>query len=459
MNRFLFVLFIAITTCQAQLKIGHSTENLLFKEAKSGQAILIVKDSLLYKGNPLQLSQFSHTPYPSILKDYMPFSIQNKTYLVYRGCGAVLEWRNDSIVRVDNSFLHRNQFFASTFTYSNKIYFFGGYGLFTYKNILTKYNPKTKEWEEEETFGTPPSPRRLAFSQIINNDLYLFGGYEKDDANFSQNKAVAPIIWKLHLPTMTWSQAGNFSSALNISTKDGIASSFTIKEKLYLIPLIEYSYVYEIDLKNNTITTFKGKAKSVEQSFYDNKTNEVVYIYKDGDGVKSLIRTKLQEFLGKSVNKQNFILPWYQNLNEFSIIFILLSLLVLLIGINYFHKKRKSFVPFNGVIYYTNKEMFYYKGKHIDTLQEVEFRILNYLVTNRHRFISLHEMNHLYENEVLKDNFTTVVKRREVAFASLVAKLKMLTSKSENEILIFQKNPNDKRIKEIKLKESFIKIK
>jgi hypothetical protein len=65
----------------------------------------------------------------------------------------------------------------------------------------------------------------------------------------------------------------------------------------------------------------------------------------------------------------------------------------------------------------------------------------------------------LYENEVNKNNFSTVVKRREVAFASLLSKLQILTASNESDILVYQKNKEDKRIKEIKLKESFIRIK
>ena len=459
MNRFLLFLFIFSTTCQAQTILGRSTEHLLFKEAKSGVAILILKDSLLYKGNPLQQHQFSHTPYPSVLKDYLPFSIHNKTYLVYRGCGAVLEWRNDSIVRVDHSFLHRNQFFASTFTYNNKIYFFGGYGLFTYKNIVTKYNPTTKEWDEEETFGRQPSPRRFAFSQIIDDNLYLFSGYEKDEANFLQNKEVAPIVWKLHLPSMTWSQVGRFNSAIHINTKDGIASSFTANNKLYLIPLMEYSYTFEIDLKNNTITTFKGKPKSVEQSFYDKKTDEVVYIYKDGDGVKSLVRSKLEDFLGKQVDQQVFVLPWYQNMESSSFLITILSCIgILSLGL-YFRKRKTNYKPFQGITYKTDEANYYFKGKLLDTFEETELRILDYLVQNCHRYISLNELNHLFENEIQTDNFTTVVKRREVALANLMAKLIFITNSNENDILMYRRSPNDKRMKEIKLKDHFIRVK
>jgi hypothetical protein len=65
----------------------------------------------------------------------------------------------------------------------------------------------------------------------------------------------------------------------------------------------------------------------------------------------------------------------------------------------------------------------------------------------------------LFENEVQKDSFLTVVKRREVALSSLLAKLIFITTTLENEILDYRKSANDKRVKEVKLKDSFIKVK
>jgi DNA-binding response OmpR family regulator len=125
----------------------------------------------------------------------------------------------------------------------------------------------------------------------------------------------------------------------------------------------------------------------------------------------------------------------------------------------YIYKRKCRFIPFNGITFHATSAIFYYRGKPLDTLEDAELLILEYLVQNRYRFVSLNELNHLYENEVNKNNFSTVVKRREVAFASLISKLQILTATNESDILIYQKNKEDKRIKEIKLKESFIKIK
>ena len=70
-----------------------------------------------------------------------------------------------------------------------------------------------------------------------------------------------------------------------------------------------YNTIYEIDIANNRVTTYRTNPKNVSRPFYDAKTNEVVYINENTDGYKSLMRTPLEEFLGKPIDKQAFILP------------------------------------------------------------------------------------------------------------------------------------------------------
>lgn len=456
MNRFLFFFLITLITCQSQ-SIYRSDQHLLFKEAKSSQAVLIIKDSLVYKGISLQPKTLLHTAFLDDLKSYIPFQIQTKNFLVHSGCGPVLEWRNDSIVRIDKSFLHLNQINSVSFVYNKAIYFFGGYGLFTFKNILTKYNFKTKEWDEIETNGIHPTPRSKAHGIVTGNNLYVFSGYEKDENNFQEQKDCKPIVWKLNLQSMQWSELGKYAPINNITSKDAPVPSFTIKDKLYIIPVLQFNKVIEIDINNNTVTAFEGTAKNVSNPFFDVKTNQVVYLNKNADGLKSIMHTPLKEFLGKQVSQQAFILPWYLSFNSTTIIMVILSFVLVLIL--YIYKRKFRFIPFNGITFYATNAIFYYRGKPLDTLEDAELLILEYLVQNSYRFVSLNELNHLYENEVNKNNFSTVVKRREVAFASLISKLQILTATNESDILIYQKNKEDKRIKEIKLKESFIKIK
>lgn len=454
----IFSFLIAFATCHAQ-SISRMDEHLLFKEAKSSQAVLILNDSLLYKGNPLQKKTFRHENYSENLKNYLPFYIHDKTYFAYHGCGAVLEWRNDSIIRIDKSFLHKNQYGAVTFAYKNKLFFWGGYGLFTYKNILTQFNFKTKEWDEIETFGTPPTARKMAHSIVINDDLFVFSGYEKDEYNFLQIKECKSEVWKLHLSTMQWSLVGKYSPLPNLISKEAIAANFSINKKLYIIPIMVYNTIYEVDIVKNSVTTYRTNPKNVLSPFFDATTNQVVYINKNADGFKSVMRSPLKEFLGHPISQQSFLLPWYQSIEMSTIVLVVFSVLFLIGLLRYFQQKKKRFVPFTGIIYSATKEAYYYRGKLLDSFEDAELRILDYLVQQMHRYISLNELNHLFENDIQKDSFLTVVKRREVALTSLLAKLVFITSNEEKDILDKRKSANDKRVKEIKLKESFIKVK
>lgn len=459
MNRFLCVLLITWVSCNAQ-SIHRNENQLLFKEATTAQPLLIIKDSLLYKGNPLQQKAFLHSLYLDNIKNYIPMEIGKKNYFVHSGCGPVLEWRNDSIVRIDKSFLHQNQYGAVPFVYNNTLFFLGGYGLFTHKNILTRFDFKTKEWFEVETFGNPPSPRRQAHGIVIGAALYVFDGYEKDEKRFTNIRECDPVIYKLDLLSMQWSTIGRYAPIENINSKEaGNATSFTVDNKLYILPLSEYDTTYEIDFINNTVTTHKGFSKNVIYAYFDSKTNEVTALIKNANGSKYVFHSPLKEFLGKPVAQQEFILPWYKSVEKSTILLSFLGILGVLSSVFYFSKRKTSYKPFAGITFKSAEANYYYKGKLLDTLEEAELRILEYLVQNRQRFIPLNELNHLYENEIQIDNFTTVVKRREIALSNLFAKLAFVTEKSEENILVYRKNPNDKRVKEIKLKEDFIRIK
>ena len=115
--------------------------------------------------------------------------------------------------------------------------------------------------------------------------------------------------------------------------------------------------------------------------------------------------------------------------------------------------------PFNGIYFKLTSNTFYFKGKLIETLEETEIRILTHLILNKHQYISLNKLNQLFENDQNIENFTTIVKRREVALTNLISKLVFITGCLEKEIIVYQKSLNDKRIKEIKLKKDFIRVK
>ncbi len=82
-----------------------------------------------------------------------------------------------------------------------------------------------------------------------------------------------------------------------------------------------------------------------------------------------------------------------------------------------------------------------------------------YLIENAARFATLNELNQLFEKGNNSEKFSSIVKIRETTLATLLQKLSVLTTIPEEELLINRKNPEDKRIKEIRIDPSFLRIK
>jgi hypothetical protein len=287
--------------------------------------------------------------------------------------------------------------------------------------------------------------------------LYVFDGYENDPENFLQTVQCENIVWKLHLPSMEWKKIGHYDANINLNSKNGVSSSFIANEKLYILPLFNINTIYEIDLKTNSITEFKSKTKHITNTFFDNTKNEVIYIITNGDGSKSILHTPIKDFLGVIGSQRNFILPWYKNINT---IIVVVLIIIFLIMTTKFHKKIKNLIykPKFKITYYNDSKEFYFKGALIESLDYTELQILQILAQNSSRFISLNDLNHIFENEIKSDNFSSIIKRREIAMSKLLNKLQFILSIPFDEIIIFRKNPKDKRLKEIKLKDYIINI-
>lgn len=460
MQRLLFfcILLLFVNKIQAQ-DIQFDENCVLFQDAKTSLPVLILKDSILYKGNALTKTKYNHTPYPDKLWHYISYSIKGKTFLVQDGAGPVLEFRNDSIVNCNKISLFQNQIGSAKFVYKNELHLFGGYGLFTYKNIVTKYDAKNKDWVQVQTYGDKiPSPRTRFYSYVVNENLYVFGGYEEDPNDILNAKKCDNTVWRLHLPTMHWDNMGKFDSSL---LGQNTFLSFPANDKLYLISTSTYGTVFEVDMVKNTIKKFTEKILiKPTQIYFDNTKKGLVCVTWASNGKYKIFQANLDAFLGKPIGESAFIIPFYKVITTAS--FSLgISILFIILGIAFYLKKQKKYnlLPFNGIVYKKGTGSCYYKNKLIDNLEEPELRLLLYLIENAIRFVPLNELNHLFENGNNTENFSSIVKRREITLAALLQKISNITKLSEKELLLNHKNHEDKRIKEIRIAPSFLRIK
>jgi len=460
MQRFLFFFIFLLFANKIKAQDLEFEENCaLFQDAKTNQPILILKDSILYKGYSLTKTKYNHTAYPDKLSYYIHYSIKGKTYLVHRGTGPVVEYRNDSIIACNKTPKFQNQNGATTFVFKNALHFFGGYGLFTYKNIVTKYDAANKDWVRVQTFSDEiPGPRSQSYSLLVNENLYVFGGIEENTENILNIKKCDNTVYRLHLPTMQWNKIGKFDS--NFLGENSFVT-FQANDKLYLISSNYYGNTYEIDIKKNTIKKFSPKTLiRPTQIYFDNTKKELVCISSITNGKYKFFKANLNSFLGKPIEESEFIKPFYKEITKASFSFGIGILLITLGIATYLRKNKKNrLLPFNGIVYKKETGNCYHKSKLIDNLEEPEQRILLYLLGNAMRFVSLNELNHLFENGNSAENFSAIVKRREIALATLLQKLSIITNIPKKELLINRKNPEDKRIKEIRISPSFLRIK
>ncbi len=449
----ILLLFALISVSFVSSQTIPQTENIcFFQDARTGKPITIVNDSLIYKGELKNPSILKHSDYPGTLNRYSyHFNINKHNYLVDVGCGPVLEFRNDSIVRIDNSFLQQNQYGASPFIYEDQICLFGGYGLFTDKNIITRFDFASKEWfllniKGEET----PSARNSKLNYFDKDGLYILGGWS--------NKTI-PIfekdisVWHFNFKTLQWIRLGNYNEILlNIISKSTFYyCTFLTNNKLYLQ---NNDFIIEIDFKNNTICYFENENIICNiKPYFDSNSNSLVYLQTlNGSSQLKLKTISLSELLKKPIKTEKlYYSPWQKHLlSSFWILFFLILFYLIYRGI--IHKKGKHFV------YYQSKNKFYYKSKIISNLDPLEEKIMYHLFQNNKSFIQLNQLNFIFEKEN-QDNFTNVIKKRDLVLSSLLVKLNAFVIHGAKPLIIIQKNEVDKRIKEIKLNPLYFTLK
>ncbi len=450
----IFCLFTLLTATFLSAQTIPRTENIcFFQDAKTGKPITIVNDSLVYKGELKNPTLLKHTDYLDFLTYYQyHFNIKQHSYLVHAGCGPVLEYRNDSIVRIDNSFLQKNQYGASPFVYKDQICLFGGYGLFSDKNFITRFDNITREWFRLYTNEEGPNARKESLCFYDENGLYIFGGWQ---SKLTTTLEKDPHLWHLDYSNMRWKDLGNYNKniiALITTSKDNFFT-FQTDTKLFLV---NGDNIATIDFINNKIAYFENKELLLYKPkgfYFDSNLKSLVYLeYLSGIENLKLESIPLSQFLKYPIKTEKlYSSPWQEYASP--LVFVLMVLLVIFGVYKWIlFQKGKCFV------FHKSKNIFYYKSKIISNLDPLEEKILSYLYENKKTFIQLNQLNSFFEKEN-QDNFSNVIKKRDLVFNSLLVKLNAIINQEEKSLVLMQKNEADKRIKEIRLNPLYFTLK
>ena len=294
------------------------------------------------------------------LGSYQVIGCAGENYLLDPQGGAIFRFEIDSLVKLDNSYQHKMQLGASVFSFEGHVYKYGGYGFWSSREIITRFEPETKEWElvSYEESKQYPKGRQNAIVKVIGHDLFVIGGSVLKDKNtlisYNSNE-----VWKFDLIDGKWNKLGEVE---NWSDKLRSQPVIDFNKKL-LMTSGDANLLMVIDLEKNTIkkyakTSFTRKIfhpSQIELNMFYNE--DKFYGFFKSDNAKNevnIVSRNSDEIFGELISKDQFYSTQY-NLSKI----LLFLLLAVFIGYSIFwYKKIKlksnKLVLKNGNLFFKN---------------------------------------------------------------------------------------------------------
>ncbi len=454
MSHYRFVPFIAFFLLPfvffGQTDFEIEDDYILFEDAATGEPVLVYNDSMAVRG--FDFKEHFKISFPDGLKpeyftDYH-YQIGDATYLVDNGCGVVLQFIDNTFKRIDNSFRHRNQYQGVPFVKDSTMYLYGGYGLFTFKNILTKYDFERKEWDRVQMKNKdviPPSNKN--FYCQTDDKLFVFAGQVEDIDNPNKSYSAQNILWNLDINSLEWQKVYKHKFYSYFKNIDNI-NSVNIDGKLVLL---KYE-INEIDFLNNKINRYYfSDFSTIKKIIYHKKSGYISYIY--NTSVNKLIAKSepYESFRGEFVSSEPFYVSKQEKFNlSTTYVFIAVFVVGIFVLFTFYIKKTKTKLKEKSILYDIKKQHFSYNGKPIEISNPYKKALLKHFMENGEHYIMLNDLNPLLQNNGT-ENFSTIQKRREILLKELKNEFSIILGISKDKVFSIRKNKYDKRLKEIRL--------
>ena len=437
-NRFFLLisfLFLLVAGASAQLfRVELKTRTDLHFIDATKNSLLIFDDSIHYTQIDLTTGATKVIPYYRDADDiFFEFAKGYKivtdehdhVYFVDRGCGIVYKWQHDSIIRIDHSFHHKNQFDGTVFMHNGSPYIFGGYGYFSYKNLMTSFDFTTKEWYKVTTLG----------DQIPSGDLNRFATKLKEKLNF--------IVFK---PNYTGDSTQVFSFDLN-KLKWSVLGTLNLKvrfndffDKSEPSPfLMTNRFFYYLDYANNKISKYLYPENFQIENILETTNKIIAFSTSSNSSGNSVLVYNKRDFFKNKVATWPLLVPVVAPYNYSRLVSIGMGFLVLILIYLILRRRKKSSAK--------TKELKVYEFK------IVEIELLNFWLMKPDLKIEMNEINDF----VAQDNpsIDTLKKRRESLLKGLKQALDFYFKNKlvEEKAISEYHHPQDSRMKILMLHE------
>lgn len=449
MLRFILVVLLI----SPSLVFGQSATNQLALKGKDAVVFydqknhnyIVIEDSNTY--NSFNLSEKKWEKHDYIFEADIPFkdflgyvpltSEKTDPYFIAPGCGIVLKWHQNRIIRIDNSFNHLNQLAGTFFMYKGRPHIFGGYGLFTFKNIVTYYDTQSREWFLLQVKGNKPPLVQMTNGKIEKDQLFIFNGFNMN--NELRMKKLRGV-YALNLKNNTWSRLGDLNPNILLSTLEAnekrhfdlLKNDFVVFEN----KIIRYNF----DL--NKYECYELNSKNSLQMILESDGSYLIK-YRNTGSSEYLINIENNSFLQSLKKSSGWIFKSSEGKDFFSNIWLVISGCII-IAIATILISRKKIIDRNskGAIKI---------GRPYINFNENEQLLFDLFVLKGLDGLELSEINDLVNFG--SPNIDTLKKRRELLLKDFKQKLAQHYKISIDEVVVEQRFSQDKRIKKLILNE------
>jgi hypothetical protein len=375
-----------------------------------------------------------------VMKGLLGISSLSENYFLSPSGGSVFLMKNQALVKIDNSYEHQMQTEAGLFIYKEHIYKYGGYGLWSDRNLITRFDFETNEWElvDFSNSKTVPRGRRQSIVKVIGDDLYVIGGTMTNKLNPLINEN-SDEVWKFDLANSAWKKLGE----VNHSSDKLITYQIIDFDDNILINNIHDDLLHVIDIANNRI-------KSYNKTSFTRKLNSTVlpeikmFFYKDrfygffkedaSLDKMTLVRRNRDEIFGKFISEETF----YAKETMLGTIIPPVVLVSLLIPLGIAVKKRKVYknrlVLKKGQLYFNNKKII---------VEPLKLAILSHLMDSEEQVYSK-EIIELINKPHLDYSHSTRIMNDVLYKINYIVRTLL---KTDQDIIRVSKSTFDKRLK------------
>mgnify|MGYP001582072768 CR=1 FL=1 len=383
-----------------------------------------------------KLKDFNNNGYN--IANYYIIKIRDTFYFVQNTGGLVLELKDNALERIDNSFNHKMQINSSIFIYNNEIYRYGGYGYFSTRDFLVKFDFDTLEWESIKiNDALIPSGRFGNFYDVYEDNLIVIGGTTVNKLD-KEKRIILNDIWKFSFKEMKWTYLFNDPeiSSVDFNTlKFNNNILYRDSQQIKVLNLDSY------ELKSFDINNSYLKINTNFKTHFHN--NNFHFVVDRNNGNRVLITRTEKELLGRIKTKKYLATNNYLTLENILVtgllVFITLVILVL-------RRYLNSIFLYPEKIKYRNKNVFISNDEHL---------VLKGFIENQNTL-----ENNILQGLLNKDQYHNShnIRRKNNLVNSLNSKLKILFNENNFNFIEIHKSEFDKRYKRYLLSVRELKI-